>query len=89
MTAGFASAFTPFITAIGNLMNTLFGAIDPYYAPYRTKVLQAETQLASFLAPYAEKLADSPLGGCVIDLEAALVGDTTNSTTQHARQVTR
>lgn len=79
MTAGFANAFTPFISAIGNLMTSLFGAIEPYYKPYRTKLLQAETQLANFFAPYAEKLANSPLGGCVVDLEAALVGDTTSS----------
>lgn len=58
-----------------NLVNAVFGLIEPYYAPYRQQVLTAETKFAAFLAPYADKLASSPLGGCLVDVEAALVGD--------------
>jgi hypothetical protein len=39
-------------------------------------VLSAETQLAAALAPYSAKLAGTPMAGCVVELEAALVGDT-------------
>jgi hypothetical protein len=55
---------------------TLFGVLAPFYAPHRTEVLSAETQLAAALAPYSAKLAGTPMAGCVVELEAALVGDT-------------
>jgi hypothetical protein len=66
---------TPFVNALGSALNSLFGLVGPYYAPYRTHVLRAETKLAAFLAPYAQRLANSPLGGCIVDVEAALVAD--------------
>lgn len=67
---------TPFVQAVGDLLTTVDVLLGPLYAPYRTKVLQAETKLAAFIAPYAQSLANSPLGGCVIDLEASLIEGT-------------
>jgi hypothetical protein len=58
------------------ILNSLYGLLAPIYAPYRQGVLNGETKFAAFLAPYSERLADSPLGGCIVDLEAALVHDT-------------
>jgi hypothetical protein len=66
----------PLLTAWEHVLDSVYGLLAPFYGPYRTSVLQAETKFAAALAPVAEKLADSPLGGCVIDLEAALTGDT-------------
>jgi len=37
---------------------------------------EAETKLAAALAPYSQQLATAALGGCIVDVEAALVGDT-------------
>jgi hypothetical protein len=69
-------AMTPFLNAFAGILNTGYTLLAPIYTPYRQRVLEAETTLATAIAPYAEKLVSSPLGGCVIDLEAALVGDT-------------
>jgi len=75
-----ASTAKPLVTALltpwESLLNTSFGLLSPFYAPYRQSVLSAETKLAAFFAPYAESLTNSPLGGCLVDLEAALVADT-------------
>ena len=64
------------LTPWERLLDTAFGLLAPFYAPHRQAVLGAESKLAAFFAPYAQKLATSPLGGCIVDLEAALVGDT-------------
>lgn len=64
-----------FLTPWEGVLNMVFSVINPYYAPHREQVLTAETKLAAFLSPYADKLADSSLGGCLVDVEAALVGD--------------
>ncbi|MDT4937126.1 MAG: hypothetical protein QOG80_797 [Pseudonocardiales bacterium] len=66
----------PLLAQWQQVLNSIFTLLNPYYAPYRTQVLTAESQLAAALAPYAQRLADSALGGCVVDLEAALVSDT-------------
>lgn len=47
--------------------------VAPLYGPYKNQVVTAETKLAAALAPYSESLAYSPLGGCVVELENALV----------------
>lgn len=67
---------TPVLALFSTGSNSLFAAIEPLYKPYRTEVLSAETKLAAALAPYSVQLAGTPLAGCVVDLEAALVGDT-------------
>lgn len=63
----------PLIQLSGQGLTVVYGLIEPLYAPYRQQVLQAETRLAAALAPYAQQLANSPLGGCIVGLEAALV----------------
>ena len=65
----------PFVSAFGRLLDTGFAVVAPVYAPHRQDVLDAETKLAAALEPYAQKLATSPLGGCVVELETALVRD--------------
>lgn len=76
-------ALRPLLTLFGTGSNGLFNLIAPLYSPHRTQVLKAETRLATELAPYSAKLAATPLAGCVVDLEAALVGDTKK--VQHQR----
>lgn len=66
----------PILDLFARGTNTFFGAISPFYGPYRTEVLSAETKLAAALAPYSAQLAGTPVAGCVVELEAALVGDT-------------
>lgn len=66
----------PLLAQWQKVLDSLYRLIGPYYAPYRTQVLDAEGKLAAALAPYAQKLANSPLGGCIVDVEAALVQDT-------------
>jgi len=66
----------PLLTQWEHLLDSLYGLLSPYYSPFRTTVLQDEANLAAVLAPYAQQLANSALGGCVVDLEAALVQDT-------------
>jgi hypothetical protein len=70
-----APLVTPLVSVLRTATNTLFGLLAPIYTPYRQQVLKAETKLAAGLAPYAKKLATSPLGGCIVDLETALVQD--------------
>lgn len=70
-------AMAPFLDAFAGLLDQGYTLLAPLYGPYRQQVLTAESKLADALAPYSQKLVTSPLGGCVIDLEAALVGDTT------------
>ena len=66
----------PILDLFARGTNTFFGAISPFYGPYRTEILSAETKLAAALAPYSAQLAGTPVAGCVVELEAALVGDT-------------
>jgi hypothetical protein len=76
----FAPVLAPLLKPVLSLFatgsNSLFAVIEPLYKPYRTQVLSAETKLAAAIAPYSAKLAGTPMAGCVVDLEAALVGDT-------------
>jgi hypothetical protein len=65
-----------FLAPWEKVLNAVYTLIAPAYAPHRQQILTAETKLASALAPYSEKLAASPLGGCLVDVEAALVHDT-------------
>lgn len=70
-----APVVTPFVSLFTVGANLVFTLLGPLYSPYRAKVLNAETKLAAALAPYAKKLVDSPLGGCLLQLETALVAD--------------
>ncbi|HVW79555.1 MAG TPA: hypothetical protein VHB69_01265 [Mycobacteriales bacterium] len=72
-------ALKPVLSLFSTGSNALFSVIAPLYKPYRTQVLSAETKLAAALAPYSAKVAGTPLAGCVVDLEAALVRDTKKS----------
>ena len=71
-----APAMSPLLKLFGMGSNQLFALLSPLYSPHRPQVLQAETKLAAVFAPYSKKLAGQPMAGCVVDLEAALVGDT-------------
>lgn len=66
----------PLVNALHDAANVLYALLGPLYSPYRSQILHAETKLAAALAPYSEKLAESALGGCVVQLETALVQDT-------------
>jgi hypothetical protein len=70
-------AMTPFIQAFGGLLDQGFALISPFYSPHRQAVLEAEGKLAAALAPFTQALASSPLGGCVVELQAALLEDST------------
>jgi hypothetical protein len=72
-------AMAPFLQAFAGLLDTVYDLISPVYSPYRQQVLEAETKLATALAPYAESLVASPLGGCVVELQAALLEDTSTT----------
>jgi hypothetical protein len=80
----FQPQITALLTPFQNVLNSVFSIVAPLYSPYREQVLTAETTFAAFLAPYAESLANSPLGGCVVDVEAALVGDVAKSDTSNS-----
>lgn len=66
----------PFLAAFAGLLDQGYALIAPLYAPHREAVLDAESKLAAALAPYAQQLVSSPLGGCVVAVQAALVQDT-------------
>lgn len=68
-------AMQPFLDAFAGLLDRTFTLIAPFYAPYRQDVLAAEAKLAAALGPYAQTLATSPLGGCIVELQAALLED--------------
>ncbi|MFL6157403.1 MAG: hypothetical protein ACJ72D_15020 [Marmoricola sp.] len=72
-------ALAPFLTEFARLLDQGYTLVAPLYAPHREAVLDAESKLAAALAPYSQKLATSALGSCVVDLEAALVQDTAES----------
>jgi len=65
----------PLLGAWGQLLDQGFVLLGPLYSPYRTTVLEAETKLAAALAPYSQQLAASPLGGCLIEVQNALLHD--------------
>lgn len=50
-----------------------YGALAPLYGPVREDVLAGERQLAAFLQPIVQSLADTPGSECLIALEALLV----------------
>lgn len=72
-------AISPFLDAFGGLLGKGFDFSQPLYGPQRTQVLQQESKLAAALAPYSQKFAYSKYGGCIVELENALITDTIDS----------
>jgi hypothetical protein len=83
-----APLLTPALKLFAEGTDGLFGAIAPVYTPYRTELLSAETKVATALAPFSVKLAGTPVAGCLVDFEAALVGDAKGSNSKHASKAT-
>jgi hypothetical protein len=54
------------------LTQALFDLVEPGYAPMRPDVLSAEAQLAVFLQPIMQSLADTPGSECLVALEGVL-----------------
>lgn len=74
-------ALTPFLDAFSGLLTQTFNLIAPLYTPYRQDILKAEAELAAALTPFVQKLATSPLGGCIVELQAVLLEDSAAPTT--------
>lgn len=72
----FKPVLTPFLGAFGTVLDAGFAVVGPLYAPYRQQVLEAESKLAAAIAPLTQELVASPLAGCVVELQAALLEDT-------------
>ena len=68
-----APILNPLITSLGTLFTRGLDVIGPLYGPYRTQFLEAETKLAAALAPYSKALAHNALGGCIVELQSALL----------------
>ena len=68
-----APILNPLITSLGTLFTRGLDVIGPLYGPYRTQYLEAETKLAAALAPYSKALAHNALGGCIVELQSALL----------------
>jgi hypothetical protein len=62
----------PLVSSLSALTTAGSNLLGPLYAPYRQQVLDAEGNLAAAIAPYSKALVNSPVGGCVIGLEALL-----------------
>lgn len=68
-----APIMTPLVSSLGALLTRGLDVIAPLYGPYRTQFLEAETKLAAALAPYSQALAYNELGGCIVELQSALL----------------
>lgn len=68
-----APILNPLITTLGTLLTKGLDLVGPLYGPYRTQFLEAETKLAAALAPYSKALAHNALGGCIVELQSALL----------------
>ncbi|WP_370291466.1 hypothetical protein [Nocardioides sp.] len=68
-----APLVTPLIAASAQGGTTLCDLLSPPCAPYRTQVLEAEAALAAGIAPLTQQLVNTPVGGCVIELQNALL----------------
>jgi hypothetical protein len=62
----------PLISQITAFENEGFALLSPFYGPYRTQFLTAETTLATALAPFAQTLASNPASSCLVDVEGML-----------------
>lgn len=75
-----APILTPLASSLGTLLTKGLDVIGPLYGPYRTQFLQAETKLAAALAPYSQALAYNELGGCIVELQSALLAASRSGT---------
>lgn len=66
-------ALSPLVASLGTLLSSGLDAIAPLYGPYRKQFIASETKLAAALAPYSQALAYNPLGGCLVELQSALL----------------
>jgi hypothetical protein len=67
-----APSLAPLLAQVESLENEGYSLIAPFYGPYRSQFLKAETALATALAPVASSLVDNPASACVVDLEGVL-----------------
>jgi hypothetical protein len=65
-------SLVPLITQVENLENSGFAAMSPFYTPYRSQFLTAETDLATALAPLAKAAAANAGTSCLVDIEGVL-----------------
>ena len=63
----------PLLASWEQVLAAGYGVVGPYYSPYRSQFIAAETQLATALAPYSQSLASSAVASCVIDLQYTLI----------------
>lgn len=65
-------SLVPLITQVESLENSGFTAISPFYAPYRSQFLTAETSLATALGPLVTAATANAATSCLVDVEAVL-----------------
>lgn len=67
-----APVLDPLTVVVQQLGDAGFAALGPLYEPYRPTVLDSEAQLAAYLQPIVQQLADTPGSECLVALEALL-----------------
>lgn len=70
---------TPLLEAWEQVLAAGYGVVGPYYSPYREQFIDAETQLATALAPYSQSLASSVVASCIIDVQYTLIAQAPKS----------
>jgi hypothetical protein len=65
-------SLAPLVTQVESLENSGFSVISPYYGPYRSEFLAAESALVTALAPEVKTMATNAATSCVIDIEGVL-----------------
>lgn len=65
-------SLVPIITQVESLEDSGFTAISPFYTPYRSQFLTAETSLATALGPLVTAAAANSATSCLVDVEAVL-----------------
>ena len=67
-----APVLDPLTPVVQQLGDAGFALLGPLYAPYREDVLAGEAQLAAYLQPIVQQLADTPGSECLVALEGVL-----------------
>lgn len=70
-----APALDPLVKAFGTGAQGLFDLVEPLYGPRRQQFVQQLANLGDALAPLSEQAAYSPIGGCLVALQAAILPD--------------
>lgn len=70
-----APALDPLVKAFGTGAQGLFDLVEPLYGPRRQQFVQQLADLGEALAPLSEQAAYSPIGGCLVALQAAILPD--------------